>query len=84
MKKFSFALLWFMVLSFSCLFLGGLIVGAIAGNSDPANSTAAGAAAGQAFSEKYTGRIFLLTLVTVSIGTLNGWLPGTKSTTEAD
>lgn len=74
-RKICFGFVWFLILILGTLILGGMVVGAITGGNDPANSFAAGQAAGQA----YGGMIFLASLIVAVIGSIFGWLPGTKS-----
>jgi hypothetical protein len=78
-RKICFGFVWFLILILGTLILGGGVVGAIAGVNDPANSFAAGQAAGQAFGQAYGGMIFLASLIIAVIGSIFGWLPGTKS-----
>lgn len=79
MKRFGFGVLWFLALTMGALIIGGMVVGAMAGSGNPADAAAAGQAAGQEFGEKYAGMIFLGALIVAVVGSILGWLPGTKS-----
>ena len=74
MKNIGFGILWFLVFFVGTTFLGGLIVGKIAGGNDPANAVAAG----RAFGENYGKGIFLMSLVIAVAGSFFSWLPGTR------
>ncbi len=79
MKKVGFGVLWFLVLSMGCLMLGALVVGFTADINGPANAQASGEAASRAFGRDYGGIIFLVSLIIAVLGSIKGWLPGTKS-----
>lgn len=86
MKRYVFGVIWFIVFSFGGLFLGGAIVGGIAGaqveaggiSEAAAKGHQAGHAAGAEFGRKYSGLIFLGALVLAVAGTATGVLPGTR------
>jgi hypothetical protein len=78
MKKFGFGVLWFLALSMGCLMVGGMVVSAMAGINDPVNASASGEAAGTAFGREYAGIIYLVSLIIAVLGSIKGWLPGTK------
>ncbi|TAJ91554.1 MAG: hypothetical protein EPO31_15270 [Gammaproteobacteria bacterium] len=87
MKRAAFGFLWFLVIWFGTLVIGGAVVGSAAGSGMEATSMSeafskgqeAGAAAGAEFGRKYGGVIFLGALVISIGGTILGILPGTKS-----
>ncbi|HEX6592899.1 MAG TPA: hypothetical protein VF050_12960 [Moraxellaceae bacterium] len=79
MRKLGFGIVWFFALSMAALMAGGFVVGFQAGLQDTGNAQAAGQAAGQAFGQKYGGIIFLSALVIATVGSIFGWLPGTRS-----
>ena len=81
MKKFGFGVLWFLVLSMGCSMLGALVVGFTADINGPVNAQASGVAASRAFGRDYVGIIFLVSLIIAVVGSIKGWLPGTKPPT---
>ena len=81
MKRFLLGAGWFAILWIGFMFLGGMVVGAMAstGTTDPAQAARLGSEAGAAFSAQYGGVVFLSALLIAAAGTLAGWLPGTAA-----
>lgn len=79
LRKIGFGFLWFVALSLGTFISAAFVVGAIAGAMDPENAAAAGEAAGTALGENYFGHFLLVALIIAFIGSVTGWLPGTKS-----
>ncbi|MET0332910.1 MAG: hypothetical protein ABW190_01460 [Rhizobacter sp.] len=86
MKRIFFGIVWFLVLGFGGLVLGGAVVGAMAGSQVNATNMSdgytkgqqAGEVAGAEFGRKYAGVILIGALVISVVGTATGVLPGTK------
>lgn len=78
MRKLCFGFIWFFVFASAILTVGGFIVGVQAAMNNPDSSQAAAAAAGQVFAQTHAGKIFLAALVIAVIGSVSGWLPGTR------
>lgn len=74
MRKFVIGCGWFTIINFVLGFVGGASYSILTG----ARGAAAGAAAGQEFSNKYILIISLVSILIAVIGTLAGWLPYTK------
>ncbi len=82
MKRFLAGLGWFAVIWVGASSLGSSIAGAVAGAStnDPSLATELGARAGADF-WLHHGSLILLAAITLSIlGSVTGWLPGTRGT----
>jgi hypothetical protein len=85
-KRIVFGMIWFVVIWFGGLVLGGSIAGAIAGSQVKATNITDGYAKGQQvgqvagaeFGQKYGVAIFIGALVLSIGGTAIGLLPGTK------
>ena len=77
-KKIAFGVLWFIVLLVGISMVGGMLVGGIAGAQDPSNAAQAGQLAGEKFGATYGPFIMLAALVISISGTIAGFLPGTK------
>ena len=86
MKRFLIGAGWCLVLWFGVMVIGGMVTGAVAGASaaDASAGYQAGGEAGAAFGQKY-GNLGLLAAMAISaIGTITGWLPGTRDVTRSE
>jgi len=81
-RKIGIGFVWFVIFYFGILMLCGMVVGGIAGANDPANSTEAGYQAGVVFGQKYGGLVLIFSVVISTIGSIYGWLPGTRKKAE--
>jgi hypothetical protein len=80
MKRFLVGAGWCMVIWMGTVILGGIVIGAVAGFTiaDPAAAAQAGEQAGAEFGSRW-GNIILLAAIAIStVGTMGGWLPGTR------
>jgi hypothetical protein len=80
MKRFLVGAGWCLVFWMGAVMLGGMIVGAVAaaGSPDAETATRAGEVAGANFGARFGNAILLVSLGISTIGTLRGWLPGTR------
>ena len=82
MKKFFLGFVWFIVIYFGVIIAFGTYA-AFAGGADgtlnPENAAEAGRVAGERVVEEYGLIIFLIAFLAAVIGTVKGFLPGTKS-----
>ncbi len=80
MKRLLVGAGWCFMLWMGTVMLGSMVLGAIAGIGSPDAETAAraGAAAGANFGARFGNAILLASLAISIIGTLRGWLPGTR------
>jgi hypothetical protein len=73
MKTVLFGILWFFVFMICAISITAMIIVAV---SDPQNPEAAG----YAFGQQHGSIIFYGVLIFTVLGSIFGWLPGTKST----
>ncbi len=87
MKRVILGFVWFLVIWFGTLIIGGAMAGALAGSQVGASSSvsesyekgyAAGQQAGAEFASRFGRIIFIGALVIAVGGTIAGVLPGTK------
>ena len=80
MKRIIMGFVWFLVLYFGILGIGGAIVGSAAGTGKKHLNQGyqAGYAVGEVFGKKYSELILLIAIGGAAVGTLTGALPGTK------
>ena len=80
MKRAGAGFAWFVCFWMSMLAVGGAIFGAIAGSrvGGFVGGFEAGQAAGEAFGEQFGGLVMVSALAVSVVGTLRGWLPGTR------
>jgi hypothetical protein len=93
MKRVFFTFLWFVVIYFGALAIGGGVAGALAQSQATANSDqnpsvsqayAKGHAAGSEFARRFSGMILLGALAASIGGGTMGILPGTKRNKAGD
>jgi hypothetical protein len=79
MRRILVGTVWFFALWLGFSALGGGIVGAVASiGADPSQAAQLGTEAGTRFGAQYGGILFLCSLAVATVGTLFGWLPGTR------
>jgi cytochrome c biogenesis factor len=80
MRRFLIGAGWCFLLWMGTTMLGGMVVGVIAvsATDDPARATQAASEAGNAFGLRYGNLVLLTSMAVATVGTLTGWLPGTR------
>ena len=80
MKRIVIGFLWFLVLYFGIVGIGGAIVGTVArqGAKNPRQSHQTGYAASEAFGKKYGMAILIVAASGAALGTATGRLPETR------
>jgi len=78
-RKVILGLLWFVITYFALCMLVGMFAGAVAGARDPEHAHDAGKLAGQQAVQRYIPYILGGSIVFAVVGTMAGFLPGTKS-----
>ena len=80
MRRIMMGMVWFLLLYFGMLGIGGAILGSAPGYREKHfdQGYRAGHAAGQEFGNKYREIILLLAVGGAAVGTFTGRLPGTK------
>ena len=84
MGRVFFGLLWAVGIYFLTCMVLGAVAGGIAGANDPQNAAQAGAEAGARIVGNNREWIMLGSAAVAGIGTLLGWLPGTKPDEDDD
>lgn len=78
MRTILFGIIWFILIGLATLLISGFIVGFVAATGDPENAREVGRTAGRVFGEKYGFVILIASFFFSVVGSLFGWLPGTK------
>jgi hypothetical protein len=80
MKRIAMGFVWFVVLYFGILGIGGVLLGAAAGSGGKNfdQGYQAGHAIGEGFSQKYGTLILIVAISGAVLGTVTDSLPGTK------
>jgi hypothetical protein len=83
MKRFVLGVGWCFLIWLGSLMIAGAVLGAIAGASagDPTTGAQAGQRVGAEFGRHYGGLFLLGSIAVSAIGTVTGWLPGTRPET---
>ena len=84
MKRVIFGIIWCVVIYFVACVVAGAIAGGIAGANDPANAAQAGQEAGARVVGENRMWFVLGAVVVSVVGTVTGFLPGTKSNKKDD
>jgi hypothetical protein len=80
MKRIAMGFVWFVVLYFGILGIGGTLLGALAGSGGKNfdQGFQAGRAIDEGFGKKYGTLILIVAISGAILGTVTGSLPGTK------
>jgi hypothetical protein len=80
MRRFLVGAGWCFLLWLGATMVGGMIVGVIAvsASDDPARAAQAASEAGSAFGLRYGNLVLLASIAIAAVGTVTGWLPGTR------
>jgi hypothetical protein len=80
MRRFLVGAGWCFLLWMGTTMLGGMLVGVVAvtATDDPNRAVQAASEAGNAFGLRYGNLVLLASIAVAIVGTLTGWLPGTR------
>jgi hypothetical protein len=79
LRKVILGLVWFVITYFAVCMLVGMFAGAVAGARDPEHAHDAGRLAGRQAVQLYIPFILGGSILIAVVGTVTGFLPGTKS-----
>jgi hypothetical protein len=71
---------WCFLIWMGAMLVGGMLVGVVAVSAvdDPARASQVASEAGTAFGLRYGNLVLLTSIAVATVGTLTGWLPGTR------